>query len=233
MRPSGRGAGPERPSPEGPASHHDHAARLAGRQETNGPWAPRWRSGRSTPTRCADGDVVPIQSTAIDDDFMDVDVYYIEDRIGGRSRSKWRAIRRCDTSSHPMPLPSVSAQPCRRTRRPVVTQVGLVGARGVAPAWPTCGSDRDSCSRTSDSSGSDVAAGRAEGRLMAEPAADPAAARGPAGVHPGGLGGGRGLRARHQRDDGPTTSLGAVSADRVRERGAGGVSARKDRRGIW
>ena len=62
--------------------------------------------------------------------------------------SKWRAIRRCDMHSRPMPLPSVSAQPYRRRRRPVVTQVGLVGARGVAPAWPTCGSGRDSCSRT-------------------------------------------------------------------------------------
>jgi hypothetical protein len=45
--------------------------------------------------------------------------------------SKWRAIRRCDMSSRPMPLPSVSAQPYPRRRRPVVTQVGLVGARGV------------------------------------------------------------------------------------------------------
>ncbi len=29
-----------------------------------------------------------------------------------------------------------------------VTQVGLVGARGVAPAWPTCSPGLDSCSRT-------------------------------------------------------------------------------------
>ena len=33
------------------------------------------------------------------------------------------------------------------------------------------------------------------------------------------------LRARHRRDDGPATPVGAVPADRLRERGAGGVLA--------
>ena len=56
-------------------------------------------------------------------------------------------------------------------------------------------------------------------------AADAAATRGAAGVHPGRLRRGRGVRARHQRDHGATTPLGAVSADGLPERRAGGVLA--------
>ena len=62
-----------------------------------------------------------------------------------------------------------------------------------------------------------------EGRLMARAAADPPAAGGPAGVHPGRVGRGRRLRAGHQRDDGAPASVGAVPADGLPERGAGGV----------
>ena len=54
---------------------------------------------------------------------------------------------------------------------------------------------------------------------------DAAPARGPADVRPGRLRGGRGVRARHRRDDGPPAPLGAVPANGLRERGAGGVLA--------
>lgn len=40
---------------------------------------------------------------------------------------------------------------------------------------------------------------------------------------------GRGLRARHQRDDGPPAALGSVPPDGLRRRGAGGVLARSGR----
>ena len=61
--------------------------------------------------------------------------------------------------------------------------------------------------------------------LPSPTAADSAPAGGPAGVHPGRVRGGRRLRARHQRDDGATAPVGAVPADGVCERGAGGVLA--------
>jgi hypothetical protein len=103
--------------------------------------------------------------------------------------------------------------------------VGLVGARGVAPAWPTFDSGLDSCSRTSPGRGS---RGRSMSGRRRDGAAAPHAppAGGPAGLHPSRLRRGRGLRARHQRDDGPAASVRSVSADRLSERGTGGVLAR-------
>jgi hypothetical protein len=56
-------------------------------------------------------------------------------------------------------------------------------------------------------------------------AADAPPAGGPAGVHPDRLRRGCGLRAGHRRDHGPAAPLGAVPADRLRERGAGSVLA--------
>ena len=62
--------------------------------------------------------------------------------VEGYTKMRYAAHTRCR-------YPRSRRSPTGADWRPVVTQVGLVGARGVAPAWPTCGSGRNSCSRTS------------------------------------------------------------------------------------
>jgi hypothetical protein len=116
--------------------------------------------------------------------------------------------RRARGSGHPMPWSSVSARHCRRSSKPVVRSVGLVGARGVAPAWPTFVSGPDSCSRTSLGRAS---SGRSTSGRPDEPktAAHPTTAGGPARLHCCRFDRGRGLRAQHQRDDGEADPIGS------------------------
>ena len=132
-----------------------------------------------------------------------------------------------------MPWNSVSARHYPRCWRPVVRSVSLVGARGVAPAstHAACPASIRAGERTRPATvgPEDVAGERVTTATPAAP--DPAAARGPAGVRRRGLRRGGGARARHHRDDRPASSLWALSAHEVPERGAGGVLARSRGRG--